>query len=340
MRIYPCLLVMISICLLASPSSGQTNQQELPMYDELADIQQALFNDRFAEALALCSLVVQNNPDHPAGYSFLTATMMAQMTDHEEYIYGDQFEKLIDTTIILSERMLKEQSPYQKAWTCLWKGNAFAYKALYASRFGSFFTAARYGMKAKGSFQDGLHLDSTNYDLLVGLGSYHYWKSAKAGFLRWVGIFKNQKELGIDELRLAHDSASLFSEAARRAMVWIWLNEEEYDSVIVAARELEDRYPQGKAVLWPMAEALLKLKRYDDAALVYLKLRDQLALEPGNYYNLIECDYLLCETYKKLSEDQKAIEVAAYLNEYDDLIPEQTRKRQKKRLKHLKRMNQ
>lgn len=340
MKLVTLILTIIFVCGLAIQTFGEENQHDPALLGQLADIQQALFNDRFEEALTLCSLVIQNNPDHPAGYSFMAATQMARMTDNEENIYGEQFEKLIDTTITISQMILENQSPSQKAWTYLWMGNAHAYQALYDSRFGSFYGAIKSGMRAKDSFQAGRDIDSTNQDLLVGLGSYHYWKSAKAGILRWIGIFKNQKQQGINELRIAFDSATLFSEAARRAMVWIWLNEKEYDSVIVSTKELSECYPEGKAVLWPMAEALVELERYPEAIDVYKTLRSRLAQNPGNFFNLIECDYLLCETFKKLSQDNKAIGVAGNLNEYAALIPEDIRKRQKKRLKYLRRLNQ
>lgn len=336
MKIYACLPFLISWFLI-SPIQGEPIQSERAMIDRLADIQQALFNDRFETAMSLCSLVIEENPDHPAGYSFMTATMMAQMTDREEDLFGERFEQLVDTTITISKKALEHQTPQAQAWTSLWMGNAYAYQALYYARFGSTYNAIKTGLKARDAFQHGRDLDSTNNDLLVGLGSYHYWKSAKAGFLRWLGIFKNEKEKGILELKLAYDSASLYSEAARRAMIWIWLNEEIYDSVIVAATELRERYPEGKAVLWPMAEALTKMKQYEKAAEIYQNLREQLALKPGNYFNLIECDYLLCSVYRKLSQDDRAGEVAAYLDEYYGLIPKNIRKRQKKRLSFLKR---
>lgn len=337
MKIYSYLLLTVSLVLMTSPIQGEPILSELVMIERLSDIQQALFNDRFEKAMSLCSLVIEENPAHPAGYSFMTATMMAQMTDCEEDLFGERFEKLVDTTLARSKTALESQPPEQQAWTFLWMGNAYAYQALYDARFGSTYNAIKTGMKARGAFQQGRDLDSTNHDLLVGLGSYHYWKSDKAGFLRWIGIFKNEKKKGIAELKLAYDSASLYSEAARRAMIWIWLNEKIYDSVIAATTELRERYPEGKAVLWPMAEALTKMERYEEAAKIYRGLRDQLAQKPGNYYNLIECDYLLCEIYRKLARDDKAGEVAALLDEYSDSIPKHIRKRQKNRLNFLKR---
>lgn len=310
---------------------------QYPSLTTINEIQQALFNDQFEEALALCSLVIQAEPSSPSGYSLLAGTMMARMTDREEDLYGQQFERLIDTTIILAENRITELPHEQAAWTCLWLGNAYAYQALYESRFGSLYNAMKSGMKAREIFARGVELDSTNKDLLAGLGSYHYWKSAKAGFLRWIGLFKNEKERGQQELREAFASGSLYAESARRAMLWIWLDQKQYDSVVTLAREIWNRYPEGKSVLWPLAEALTKLDRHDEAVTVYLALRTELATDPGNYYNLIECDYALCECYRNLSDDALAGKLAANLDEYDDLISKETRKKQKKKIAWFKR---
>jgi hypothetical protein len=62
-----------------------------------------------------------------------------------------------------------------------------------------------------------------------------------------------------------------------------------------------------------------------------------LATDPGNYYNLIECDYALCECYRNLSDDALAGKIAANLDAYDDLISKETRKKQKKKIAWLKR---
>ena len=91
----------------------------------------------------------------------------------------------------------------------LYLGHQAAYRSLYEARFGSRFSALTYGLKAKGFYRDGLAADSALYDLYLGLGSYHYWKSAKAGILRTAGIFNDDKEKGISEIRKAIDS-SLF----------------------------------------------------------------------------------------------------------------------------------
>jgi len=300
-------------------------------------IQVALFNDRFDEAARLCSLLIQKESDSPMGYSMLAGAMMAEMTDRETDLYGDRFERLIDTTEALAKLQIDSSPAPEAAWNCFWLGNAYAYQALYEARFGSVYNAIQTGMKAREQFARGRELDSTNYNLLVGLGSYHYWKSAKAGILSWIGIFRNEKERGINELLLAKDSASLYSESAERALIWIWLNEKRFDSVITYSEQQHQRYPDGKAVLWPMAEAYGELNQWDKAIEVYLDLRDRLAAEPGNYFNLIECDYQLCTAYEEVARDDQAGAIANRVDKYFDQIPKEIRQKERRKLDYLKR---
>ena len=185
---------------------------------------------------------------------------------------------------------------------------------------------------------DGLRADSTLYDLYLGLGSYHYWKSAKAGILRWILLFKDERDKGIAELKLAADSAQLFREAARSALIWAWLNEKQYDSTVAIASEFAARYPNGKSFLWPLAEAYLKSRRYIDALTIYEDLRNRLEPDPGNYYNLIEVDSRIARCYEELRRIDDAADVGKRARTYLDDIPSNTRQRQRSNLKYLKRL--
>ncbi|HQX83530.1 MAG TPA: hypothetical protein PKW63_17310, partial [Vicinamibacterales bacterium] len=75
----------------------------------------------------------------------------------------------------------------------------------------------------------------------------------KAGFLRWIGIFNNDKAKGIRELKLAADSSLVSREAATNALIWVYFDNNQFDG----AKQLVDsamlRYPNGKAFLWPLA---------------------------------------------------------------------------------------
>ena len=260
------------------------------------------------------------------------------MSDAEDNGRREEFNALLDSVEVLVSRYRDSCRGRSLAWLHLFRGHVRAYRSLYEAKFGSFLKALSSGLKSRGAYHDALKADSTLYDAYFGLGSYHYWKSAKAGVLKLFGIFKNEKERGIAELHLAIDSSVLSREAARSGLLWIYLDAEQYDSVIVLARSLAAEYPGGKSFLWPLAQAYMKSGRYDSAVTVYRRLRAQLERNPGNYYNLIEVDYALARAWEKLGNREETDAAAARLQEYERYIPPATRRRQERKLAVLKRL--
>ena len=195
-------------------------------------------------------------------------------------------------------------------------GHCHSLGALWASKYGSFISALRLGLKARNCYSAGLKLDSGFMDLHTGLGTYRYWKSVKAGVLKWIGIFKNEKDTGIAQIRLAANRSLFSQDAAKSALVWILINERDYAEAADLARELCRTYPHGKTFLWPLAECYTKMKLYALAIDTYLDLRARLLVDPGNHINLIRVDFEISRLAKKI-DDQATIKlIAAGYDEY------------------------
>lgn len=303
----------------------------------LIDAQRLLFDDRFSAADSLYEIIIARYPDDPDGYFFRAAALMNEMIDREENLHEDRFLRLLATVENIAGQKIPEALPRTRAWMHLFAGHARAYRSIWESRFGSFISALRAAFDAKGEYEKGLRADSTLSDLYLGLGSYHYWKSAKAGVLRWVGLFKDQKEQGIEELYRAAEHSLLSRESARTALVWVWLDMKQYDSVIVIASTGAEKYPEGKSLLWPLAQAYFLEHDYTEALCVYRDLRAKISPDPGNYYNLIECDYYIYKCLENLEMPDEARQAARRLREYLKQIPKDTAKRQRSHIDELKR---
>ncbi len=321
---------------MCSAASAESYPDE-PTKEILLQAQEHLFNDSFDSAHLLLDSLIDRSTDDPLGYLFKAAVYLGQMTDAEEEIHTAEFKSLLDTIETLASERMEGTTPRDSAWMHLCLGHAQAYRSLWESRFGSFTSALKQAFEAKSSYEEGLKADSTLYDLYGGLGMYHYWKSAKAGILRWFRIFKDDKQKGIDELLLAADSSQLSGHISRNALVYIWLDKKEYDSVIVICREMLERFPDGKLLLWPMASAYFEKEDYHKAVETYRKLRSKLTDSPGNYYNLIECDHNLNRCYDKLKLEKEAIMSARAVNDYYDSVSDKIKRRQRSKLDFLRR---
>ena len=304
----------------------------------LVEIQELLFNERFGQADSACADLVARQPDDPAGYLFRAATLFSEMARHEENLYPVRFHRLLDTVDSLASAVLDTASTNTAAWMYLFSGHARVYRSLWEARFGAFTSSLRQGMAARSEYEKGLKRDSTLYDLYFGLGSYHYWKSAKAGILRWLGFFKNEKAKGLAELYRAADSSIVSREAARNSLIWIWLDLKQYDSAVAISREMFTRYPGGTVLLWTMAEAYFGNHDYRDALRTFLLLRKRLESQPGNYFNLIDCDYRLYRCYEKLDRKDLARQVAKEVAAYYGEVPSKTRQKQRTKLAYLRRV--
>ncbi len=329
------------VCLLTGMAHAQSLSDPYLTDDRkqfLTTVQQLLFDDRFAEADSVIAAYRQSAPHDPTGILFQAGSLVTQMTDREEEITPDLFKALIDSCLDLTKDILDLGTPREQAWRYLIRGHAHAYRSIYSSHFGSFTAAIDHGFDAKGEYQRGLKADSTLYDLYFGLGSYHYWKSAKAGFLRWIGIFSNDKEKGIRELRLAADSSLVSREAATNALIWVYFDKDQFEDAKLLVDSAMHRYPNGKAFLWPLAKAQYEKKEFAAASTTFAELRRRLQQQPGNYYNLIECDYFLTQCHDRLKQDDLAKSTAQQFVEYYDRLTHEVLERQRGNLSYLKKV--
>lgn len=330
----------VFFCFLFIFAPGEPPRAEIPdsaTGELILSVQSLLFNDKFQKADSLCQMFIASYPNIPIGHILLAGTKLGEMSDLEDPLHSEDFRKLIDTSLALCNSKLNSAAGRKAAFYHLWRGHAHAYRSLFESRFGSFTSAIKHGFKAHDDYQNGLKNDSTLYDLYFGLGNYHFWKSVKAGLLRTIGIINNDIDQGIKELHLAADSGEYFAEAARNSLIWIRLEQKEYDSVISAANEMLKKYPESRTLRWPLAVAFFENRQFDKSAEHFLYLSQHFDYAPGNYFNLIECDYRLYLCFEKLERQDKADEILKKVSEYRNSVPRATQRSQLAKLNFLRR---
>jgi len=330
--------IIVVLALTILPVSGWTGDQVYPdsaTTEQLIQVQRYLFNDNFDAADSLADVMMDERPNDPSGFFCAGVATLVRMFDAESKEGSEQFHRFMDSSESLAQSGTHTRDSNYVAWNYYFLANTISYRAMWKAKFGSPFLALRAAVKAKGFYERGLEHDSTVTDLYLGLGLFHYWKSVKAGILRRIGIFHNDIDRGIEEIYLAAANSAVSREAARNALVWVWLDRKEYDSVLVIGAEMENAYPEGKTFLWPMAEAYEELGRHEEAVCTYERIRTLLLEQPGNYYNLIECDFRIVRGLEKLDLDAEAGLSAARSNDYNDLIAKDIGKKQKNKISYL-----
>jgi len=297
----------------------------------------AMLNGEWERAYEVFENMHRHDQTDPAGYLFRASVKQAEMIDREENLYGASFFALLDSVARFAEQRLISCSKRDSALCYLYIGHQYAYRSIWEARFGSKLAALGDGFKAKGWYRNGIEIDSSLYDLYLGLGTYHYWKSVKSGLLRTVGLFKNERDQGIREIRLAVDSSLFSRDVARSELIWVRLHEREYDRAIELCRTMLARFPDGISFRWPLAEAYYKSEQYDRAVEEYQVIFDRVKANPGNYYNVVEAAYWLYHALDKSGANARAGEILEFVNQIRADIPKNIRRKQRGRLWSLRR---
>ena len=304
----------------------------------LNDITADIYNDKFDSAGMKIDSLAQVDSSRIYAFLFYSILYQSRMMAAESDSLEAEFYAALDSLQNRAEAMLETGSDSVIAYYLL--GHQFAFRSLHDGRAGHTWSAIKKGLKARNAYSDGYKMDSAFYDIGLGLGSYRYWKSVKTKAINWTPLFKSEKKDGIALLRLAADSSEISRDAARASLVWVYINEERFGEAIRLADDMRRRYPEGLTFLWALAEAYYKLKDYPQAAKNYSEILDRLRLDPGNWYNMIEVSYYLVDCYEQM--EQKVTDV--YSEDICALkamitgaaIPEETRDRQSKKLKSIR----
>jgi tetratricopeptide (TPR) repeat protein len=281
-------LLLILILVLSSISSGATLKPEgRELYATLKTIDY-VFADSFSEAMKTATELDDTLLGQPIYHLLYASILHAQMMDGEDFSREDEFMDNINKASDALETWIK-QNP-KDAWAYFFWGSAYGYKAVWLGQRGSSLKSLLAGLKAKARFSDALDLDSTLYDSYTGMGSYHYWSSAK---LRKIFPFiSDNRTDGLRELKLAMDSSLISSKGAGIAYGWALLNERKYSDALKVANHLKDTSLGGRTTLWLLAAIYWSngnLKKASDYYGEIVQSLEQVGNQ--NYYNLIFCRF-------------------------------------------------
>ncbi|MEE9442573.1 MAG: hypothetical protein V3V99_07885 [candidate division Zixibacteria bacterium] len=295
-----------------------------------------IYNDQFQQAEALIDSLSNDGNARPFDFLFRSILYQSQMMAAESNYLEDQFFECLDSVEAYSR--IKLESGQDSALAYYFSGHSHAFRSLYQGRAGHTWSAIKKALGARKAYDRGYKADSTFHDIALGLGSYKYWKTVKTKTLNWTPLFKSEKRRGIELLRLAADSSEISQDASRAALIWVYINEKQYGQALSLAIEMQDKYPHGLTFLWPLGQAYFELGDFRQAIRIYKEINDKLSVDPGNYFNIIEASFYLFQCYKFQRIDLKnaRINICHLAEEIQSLpIPEETQKRQKKKINKI-----
>jgi tetratricopeptide (TPR) repeat protein len=290
------LLPTILVAILITSVQARADFPEARDIDLIQRLIDAGFREQYSIADSLSVELQHRYPEHPVGYVLHAAMLQRRMLDKEYFIYEDQFRELLKATESKAENALEDNK--KDAWAMYCLGLAHGTRAVFDARAGSWWSALRHGIKAKHAFEECVRTDSTIIDAYVGIGSYHYWRTAKTKAINWLPLVQDDRKEGIEELWMASER-SLFSEDfAQSALIWIFMDKRDYVAADSIARKLRLKYPTGSEFLWAIAYARMGMRDNGLSIQAFDELVRRVKSDPeNNNYNIVECRMQLARLY-------------------------------------------
>ncbi len=277
-----------------------------------------VLNDRYKEGLRLFEDLQRTYPDHPAPHFFKAATYQSWMASLRLNQFQEEFDENIELAIDKGNGLLKREN---NPWLFFYVGAAYGYRAFNQFRKHRWIRAYSDAKEGVDNFQEALERDPNLFDVYLGLGSYHYWRTAKSSFLRLITFWiPDKRELGLRQLEFSFERGTYASEQAGYNLVAAYFDYGQYEKAMQTLdRILEKKKAPGFSDLYYKGRLLIKFERWPEADSTFREILERL-----DTYELVstgfkaECMYWIAATLtaqKKRSEALEFAEMALALSE-------------------------
>ena len=267
-----------------------------------------IVREDYDEALKLGDSLLHSDPALPDGYFIRAAVLNTRGIDFEDDLDLTAAEANFDSVQSICSRLIS--AGLDSPWVHYYRGTILGYRSYWAFRNGQYLKGYLIGVDAARDFSATLELDSTYYDAGLGLGTFLYYRSARAGLLRDICILTDQRDEGIALIAKAAVNGQFSRLPAQSALAWIDIEEGRCGEAIAKARELLTRYPDSRSFRWCLGRACLSTQRWSEAAAVYRELLASVRAQArNNHFNEVGCLHALARCYSELSDWENALAV-------------------------------
>lgn len=264
-----------------------------------------VYQKKFDDAIKMCEEVVQTYPDNPMGYLGQAGVYHILMLNYRVSLFDDEFDSLTTLAIKAGEKSVKKQKKDANAYFVL--GAAYGFRGLNRIRKSQWLGAFHDGLKGISKIKKAHRLDNQLYDTYYALGQFYYWKSVKAKVLTVLRLMKDEREKGIEYLKIAVEKSRFASLEAKFALMEIHYYEDRYAAALTECETLPAKFSEDPTWNYLMAKILCKLNRWEEAKPYWISLLNLLESSPfkSNSY-LAECHYGLANCAYQLQDFETA----------------------------------
>lgn len=245
--------------------------------------------------------------DIPFGKIYLAAVEIARAYDYQQPFNDKYIHDNLEAAENLSKELLKKNPDniWNKYFLALSKG----YRSYYDAVCGNWLEALPEAVNSISLFEEILESDSSFHDAYIAIGAFKYWKSAKTEFLNWLPFVEDERDEGINNLRIAIKNSSYNYHLAINSLIWIYIDKEKYAAAASLAKSALEKYPQSRIFKWGLARAYENLDI--EKAIVEYKgvLQSYLEIAPKSKVNIITLKHILAQQYSKAGKVKEAIKL-------------------------------
>jgi tetratricopeptide (TPR) repeat protein len=268
-----------------------------------------VMNDQYRESIVLFDLLERLYPKHPAPHFLKSAALQHWMGSYRIKTFQDELEENVQCAIDEGNALLSEN---QDPWLYFYVGAAYGYRAFNRFRKHNWIGAYLDGKKGINHLHEALKRDPHIYDVYLGLGTYHYWRTAKSGFIRAIAFWiPDKRELGLNQLEFSSEHGQYSSDESNYALITAYFDHGDYEKShevlnrILSVRKptLMDLYYQGRL--------FIKFQRWEEAESLFLNLLRRLEeSEMAAVGYQAECKYWISLAMKEQNKTAVALELA------------------------------
>ena len=313
-------LIVCIVCIIpfAAISQSQSNNNLTDIKNTvISEALELVYSAQYEEAVKQFRKLDEIDPESAEGIFFEAFVLELIMDIYRSQVFDDSLNGVLEKAISKGEETLKKNP---SARNVMFLGGAYGVRGVRKGILGSWWGAARDGMKANSNLQKAISIDSTLYDCYYGIGSYHYWKTKK--LKRFFGFFiPDNREKGINELYLSIEKGIFAKTPGRMALFRIYIEEKRYDDVFKLADIVLKENPNHIFPRWYLGVAFVNTQQWEKALDNYKIILDFLPkIEFHGPEALIEAWYYQALSYYNLGQKQKAQELLEKIPPYEDTV--------------------
>jgi tetratricopeptide (TPR) repeat protein len=293
-------------------------------------------NQDYSSANKTFSQLNVNYPSLPLGKIYLAANKIAEAYDYAEDFDETYIREYLESAKNQSEKLL--DSDESNIWNRYFYALSEGYISYFEAINGSWFSALNTGINSISEFEEILSSEDNFFEAYIAIGTFEYWRSRKLEFADWLPFSNDTKNIGIDLLSIAIDSSSYNSYLAVNSLIWIYIDQKNYEDAINVAEEALKQFPQSRTFKWGMARAYEESNPLKAIELYKEILNSYPDLKTGNYKNEITLKHIIAQQYARIGESEEAIKYCDEILSTNN-IPSKTLDEMNERLERVNELN-